>query len=266
MNFMDNLKCKQNHQTNVETNSNAYEYVRKRFKNLVCPEFFSAGQQKILYQFAFGKREEEHPKTYHARITGYEAVIDKNEIKDHLPFRGLGDYMAVEGLSIKDIYLMFGKEIDSVRPEINVIIDYCSLLSENGKEELLKNLTLMTPTWWRELEIVLAKPSYRVYTAYHNKRIIHDLDEDALKSHPEFIKIENNRWFSRNSDFLAYPDFARILNLSLRWLLKDIPYVYTRDEKIESIIDTFYFLRPELRELTLKLFKKKLEEKKGASL
>lgn len=253
-------------QANTETNINSYDYVRKRFKNLVCPEFFSTGQKQILYQFAFGKRSGEHPKTYHARITGYEHVVDKNEIRDQFPFRALDDYMEVEGLSLKDIYLMFGKEIDPVRPEINIIVQYCSTLSENSKEELLKNLTLLTPTWWREIETVLAKPSYRVYTAYHNKRIIHDLDIDALKSHPEFIKIENNRWFSRNSDFLAYPDFAKILNVSLRWLLKDITYVYTRDEKIESIIDAFYFLRPELREMTLKLFKKNLMEKKGAAL
>lgn len=248
---------------NSKKQTNDSNMMNRQFRSMVFPEFFSSSQQQVMYKYAYREKYKEHVKTTHTRKTKYDEVFRKHEVKDQLPFRCLDDFMAVEGLDLKDVYSFFGQEIGPMRSEIKVIIEFCSLLSETSKEELLKTITLMTPTWWREIETVMAKPSYRVYLAHINKSIIHDVDEDALRSSSDYKKIIANKRNFQSSNFFAYPDFARMLNVSLRWLLRDVTFVYTKDEKTESIIDAFYFLRPEIREAMIESFQNKISEKKG---
>lgn len=238
------------------------EQFSRSFKKKVHPEFFCENQQKLLYQFAYRKKTREHAKTAYKRKEKYDEVFKKHEVKDRLPYRCLDDFMAVEDLELKDVYSVFGQDIGPMRLEIKVIIELCSKLSEGSKEELLKVITLMTPTWWREIDALLTRPSQRVCLAFEQKKKIHDVDEEAMMGSLEYKKILENKSDSYASYFRAYPGFAKMLNVSLRWLLKDVTYVYSKDEKTESIIDAFYFLRPEVREGILESFRSNLSKKK----
>lgn len=254
---------RQSHISIMTTSTQAKRQKRDRIKTISQPEHIILKYNEILIEYLEEKlnlrvdpntlsatEKEEYNSNLEILDQLFPRNSDRRKRRKTIAYAALPSYMEAAGIDLEGLFNIFGTSMYPYPSYIDSIIHFCQKLRPIEIEKFCNILTPLIPHHYFEPEMQVGRPSYRVFSTcrYFQNTLGTPID---LTDMPEVEKSLNDFWLGTRIPIVYLPEIARRTGLSLHWLMKDVPCVYTNDPLIERAIDYFCFLHNDIKQAVL---------------